>query len=254
MPGNPKFRSPSLAVRAGDWKLLADPDGSSVQLFNLAKDPGEQQNLAEQEPERAQALLATLRAWANEIGFGKPAAEQEAGTLPVSIGGRSRKLVNHGVRIDGTTWQFDGKDAWLDLPRADAPRVAGKALMVAATVEAAGASGVVLAHGGDRSGYALYLAEGRPAFSVCTNWTRTTVHGSALGKGEHTLEARLEKDGRMALLVDGKTVAEGKAPGPVAGEPGDSLQIGADLIKPVGEYAVPNPFAGTIRRIRLEVR
>ena len=34
-------------------------------------------------------------------------------------------------------------------------------------------------------------------------------------------------------------------------QPGDSVQIGADLIKPVGDYDVPNAFRGTISNLSL---
>ncbi len=37
---------PDLAVRDGDWKLLCDYDGSNPQLYNLADDRGEKQNVA----------------------------------------------------------------------------------------------------------------------------------------------------------------------------------------------------------------
>lgn len=40
-------RSPLLAVRDGDWKLLMNPDGSRVELYEVAEDPREMDNLAE---------------------------------------------------------------------------------------------------------------------------------------------------------------------------------------------------------------
>ena len=36
-------------------------------------------------------------------------------------------------------------------------------------------------------------------------------------------------------------------------EPGDSLQVGADRIKPVGEYDSPNYFRGTIRGLTVQI-
>jgi arylsulfatase A-like enzyme len=44
------------AVRDGDWKLVVAKDGSSKELFNLAKDPSEKDNLASREPSRVAAL------------------------------------------------------------------------------------------------------------------------------------------------------------------------------------------------------
>jgi arylsulfatase A-like enzyme len=60
-------RGPILALRAGDWKLLMEPDGTDAQLFNLAADPGEECNLARTEPARLDALRAQLRTWAGTL-------------------------------------------------------------------------------------------------------------------------------------------------------------------------------------------
>jgi N-acetylgalactosamine-6-sulfatase len=56
-------RSPTLAVRDGDWKLLMDPDGSRLELYELATDPAEGQNVAERHPEVVRRLRATLLGW-----------------------------------------------------------------------------------------------------------------------------------------------------------------------------------------------
>tara|TARA_R110002110_G_scaffold406421_1_gene626562 strand:- start:411959 stop:413626 length:1668 start_codon:yes stop_codon:yes gene_type:complete len=49
------------ALRKGDWKLLVMPPpyaSGKAELYNIARDPGEAQNLAGQEPERLAAMLA----------------------------------------------------------------------------------------------------------------------------------------------------------------------------------------------------
>ena len=71
MPGNKKFVSPSLAVRDGRWKLLANPDGSSFQLFDLTADPGETTNLAEAHPKTVESLWRAIQGWTREIGYKK---------------------------------------------------------------------------------------------------------------------------------------------------------------------------------------
>ena len=55
------------AVREGPWKLrLADP--GQPQLYHLDRDPGEQYNVAEQHPERVEALRQRMREFAGETG------------------------------------------------------------------------------------------------------------------------------------------------------------------------------------------
>lgn len=49
------------AVRMGDWKLT--DMGEGAQLFNLAQDIGEKENLAAKEPERLKALEAAYKEW-----------------------------------------------------------------------------------------------------------------------------------------------------------------------------------------------
>lgn len=52
------------AVREGDWKLVkAHISHAEPMLFNLAKDPGEQTDLAAQEPAKAKRLQALWDAW-----------------------------------------------------------------------------------------------------------------------------------------------------------------------------------------------
>jgi arylsulfatase A-like enzyme len=55
-PQDPKQKSPSLAVREGDWKLLVQPDGTGAELYQLTTDAKETTNLADREQERAARL------------------------------------------------------------------------------------------------------------------------------------------------------------------------------------------------------
>ena len=65
---NKKFVSPSLAVRDGRWKLLADPDGKRFQLFDLVADPGEKQNVAGEQAATVERLWKAIQEWSREIG------------------------------------------------------------------------------------------------------------------------------------------------------------------------------------------
>ena len=57
----------SRALRQGDWKITDIGDGK-WQLFHLASDPGEVNDLANLHPERLAALTAQWNAYANEVG------------------------------------------------------------------------------------------------------------------------------------------------------------------------------------------
>ncbi|MCH2160244.1 MAG: sulfatase [Phycisphaerales bacterium] len=59
-----RFRTtPCGAIRDGHWKLIEYFEDGGVELFNLARDSGEQRNLAESESDRADLLRGRLEKW-----------------------------------------------------------------------------------------------------------------------------------------------------------------------------------------------
>jgi len=56
------------AIRSGDWKAVAEGVKGDWELYDLSKDPFEQQNLGAQHPERLQELIAQFDNWAEEVG------------------------------------------------------------------------------------------------------------------------------------------------------------------------------------------
>lgn len=62
-PGLASDQSPILAVRDGDWKLLMNPDASDLELYNLAKDRDESDNVAADHHEVVGRLRPQLAAW-----------------------------------------------------------------------------------------------------------------------------------------------------------------------------------------------
>ena len=54
---------PAGVIRRGKWKLLLRYEDGRHHLYDLAADPGERDDRAEAEPDRAAALRAELLAW-----------------------------------------------------------------------------------------------------------------------------------------------------------------------------------------------
>jgi arylsulfatase A len=50
----------TVAMRQGDWKILADNEMTQFELYNLAEDIAEQRNLAESQPQRLEAMKEIL--------------------------------------------------------------------------------------------------------------------------------------------------------------------------------------------------
>ncbi len=64
-------RDAQAAIRAQDWKLV-HWFGARSELYDLARDPGEQHDLAAAEPARAQELESELQAWIRASGAALP--------------------------------------------------------------------------------------------------------------------------------------------------------------------------------------
>lgn len=63
---------PASAIRQGDYKLIHWLEDDRVELFNLATDIGESQDLADTMPEKARALKAKLATWRSGVGARMP--------------------------------------------------------------------------------------------------------------------------------------------------------------------------------------
>ncbi|MEY4004468.1 MAG: Arylsulfatase [Verrucomicrobiota bacterium] len=63
-------RSPQLAIRDGEWKLLLNPDRSRVELYAITRDPSETDNLAAQHPDVVERLSRRVLDWQRELPAG----------------------------------------------------------------------------------------------------------------------------------------------------------------------------------------
>jgi arylsulfatase A-like enzyme len=95
------WQAPASAIRVGDWKLIEHLDQAKVELYHLARDPGEAHDLAAVEPARVAELTARLHAWRKSTGAPvptetnskyDPALLPPVETLNRRIPGESKKL------------------------------------------------------------------------------------------------------------------------------------------------------------------
>ena len=66
------MQSPGGAIRLGAYKLLEYFENGSIQLFNLENDPGEQQDIALNMPEKVAELQVMLKNWRNKVSAEMP--------------------------------------------------------------------------------------------------------------------------------------------------------------------------------------
>ena len=124
----------------------------------------------------------------------------------------------------------------------------GLSLQIKGTIRSDLPSGVILAHGGNRDGYSVYLDEGHLCFATCANKKRTVVRSSAAITGSASFDAKWNANGEVYLKVNGKLVDKANA-GVMQNEPRDSIQIGADMAQPVGDYETPNHFCCSVENL-----
>jgi arylsulfatase A-like enzyme len=77
-------KSPMIAIRDGDYKLLMNPDGSRIELYNIVKDPSELQNIVSQNNELTDRLAEKAMAWYTTLpsGFVHPKAGNNSWNWP----------------------------------------------------------------------------------------------------------------------------------------------------------------------------
>ncbi|MDR0745736.1 MAG: sulfatase-like hydrolase/transferase [Mediterranea sp.] len=62
-PPQPYHQSPHLGIRRGDWKVLVNADGTSLELFNIKEDPNETSNISGKYPQMAEEMSEKVISW-----------------------------------------------------------------------------------------------------------------------------------------------------------------------------------------------
>jgi len=225
------------AVRRGKWKLVSKHPGK-WELYDLEADRTELNDLADENPAKLKELSELYDAWA-----------KRANVVPWKELPRRKRRRKGGSKKR----VFDLKQGDT-LAKAKAPMVKGRAISITVALTVAKPDGVILAQGGTRCGYALYVKDGRITLATRRNNKLTLVSApKPLPQGPTAIKAHLAKDGAITLHIAGSEVARGKAPGPLHDMPDESLHVGTDLDGAVGEYRTPHPFHGKVEGVRIEL-
>jgi arylsulfatase A-like enzyme len=229
-------------------------DDDVWELYHVAEDLSETNDLAADEPER---LAAMVELWWEE------AARNDV--LPLDnrpLWALINKRPDH--RRDRTVFRYFQGGA--PVPESVAVQVQNRSHTVRAEVtipEGVVPHGVMLAMGSALGGWSLHFADGHPRYVHNLYGKRRHVLAgpAALGPGAHHVALEFEKDeglgGRMRLVVDGDVVNEGEisrfTPAGFNGV-GVGLTCGYEWGPAVGEgYEAPFTFNGTIERAVVEV-
>jgi arylsulfatase len=246
------------------WMMGGKPmpevvNGYQWELYNIAEDYSENNDLAAKMPDKLRELQQMFVVEAtkyNVFPLDNSVLTRLVTTRPSATAGR-------------TLFTYSGEMA--GLPVGSAPSILNKAYTITAQVEIpqGGAEGMLVTMGGRFGGYGLYLLKGKPVFVYnLLNLKRYRWEGGvggadwlgeSLKPGKHTIVFDFKYDGpgpgkggTGVLSVDGRQLAKQTIPHtiPLLMSIDETFDIGSDTRTPVDDsYKLPFRFTGTISKL-----
>ncbi|ULQ53334.1 arylsulfatase [Flavihumibacter fluvii] len=222
------------------------------ELYNIAEDYSEANNLAAKNPEKLKELQAL---------FYEEAKKNNVLPLDASFAERADPAIRPSLTKGRKNFEY--YEGSIRIPEGSAPDFKNKSWSINAEVEG-GNNGVLATLGGYFGGFALLVKNGKPMFIYrVSNQPQHMfmIQGpQALSKGHHTINIDFAYDGgglgkgaTVALMVDGKKVAEGKMPVTVGlrFSLDETWDIGEDTGTPLDfkTYDVPFKYNGELQKI-----
>jgi len=99
---------PGGAIRNGDFKLIEHYESGYLELFNLASDPGETNNLATAQPQRANDLAKKLADWRRRVGAQMMTTNAAYEPVPIAPAADGSVVLHaHEVTIHGANLRYE---------------------------------------------------------------------------------------------------------------------------------------------------
>jgi arylsulfatase len=238
----------------GTAKMPEVLNGYKWELYNIAEDYSENNNLAARFPDKLKELQELFLVEA-----------QKYQVFPLDNSILERGLVERPSSTAGRT-EFTYTGEVLGLPIGSAPNTLAKSYSISAEVEIpqGGAEGVLNTIGGRFGGYGLYVLKGRPIFTYnFLGLERFRWEGKdALAPGRHIIVfdfkydgPGMAKGGTGVLSVDGKEVARTTIPHtiPALVPVDETFDVGVDTRTSVDENDYQPPFRFTGKLVKLTV-
>ena len=229
--------------------------GYGWELYDLTKDYSQARNVASEHPEKLEELKRIFdeQAWKyNVFPLDNRAFVRMTTPRPSATAGRSEfvyKGVNPGI------------------PTANAPSVLDRSFNIKAEVYVpqGGAEGMIVTHGGEANGYALYLSGGKPVFTYnLLAMERFRWEGPPLSPGRHVISfdftyegPGLGKGGTGILKVDGVEAQTLQIPRtiPFVLTFDETFDVGIDTRTGVNDedYSIPFRFSGELEKLTFKI-
>ena len=233
-------------------------NGYRWELYNLADDPTQNNDLASREPNRLRRM--------QEIWMMEATRFQ---VLPLSNSVTGNMIIQRPGPAAGRK-QFVYTASVTSIQANAAPAILNRSYRITADVEVpqGGANGMLITQGGRFAGWGLYLREGKPVFTMnLLGVERSKWEGSAaLTPGRHTVVfdwqmaaqgPAVGRGGSGTLSVDGRQITQRTLPRtlPFTFAWDETLDVGLDTGTPVddADYQVPFAFTGHLNRITVDI-
>jgi arylsulfatase A-like enzyme len=241
----------------GSTKLPDVVDGYKWELYNIADDYSEYNDLAAQYPDKLRDLKELFLVEATKYNV----LPLDNSVLPRII--TPRPSATAGRTLFTYTGEISG------LPISDAPSILNKSYTITADVEIpeGGSEGMLVTLGGRFGGYGLYLLKGKPVFTYnLVDMERFRWEGQqALAPGKHTVVFDFKyagpgfgKGGSGVLSVDGHQVDSKTIPHtiPFLMSIDETFDVGVDTRTPVDDkdYQVPFRFTGKLNKLTVNLK
>jgi arylsulfatase len=230
--------------------------GYKWELYNLADDFSETNDLAAKNPDKLKELQGLFMDEARKYQV-----------LPLDNSILERILAPRPSAVAGRT-EFTYSGEVSGLPDGNAPNLLSRSYSITAEVEIpkGGAEGMLNTLGGHFGGYGLYLVKGKPVFTYnLLALEKFRWEGpQALTPGKHTIlfdfkydGPGMAKGGTGVLSVDGKEVANKKIPHtiPAIMTIDESFDVGVDTRTGVDDkdYKLPFRFTGKLDKLTIKL-
>jgi hypothetical protein len=222
------------------------------ELYNIADDYSEADNLAEKNPDKLKELIGL---------FFEEAKKNHVLPLDASFAERADPSIRPSLTKGRTSFEY--YEGAVRIPEGSAPEFKNRSWSITADVDG-GSNGVLATLGGYFGGFALLVKNGKPMFIYrLSNQPQhmTMIQASqTLTKGHHSVTVDFNYDGGGAgkgataiISVDGKKVGEGKinATVPRRFSLDETWDVGEDTGTPLdfNTYDVPFKFNGELKKV-----
>ena len=241
-------------------KATPNPDDFQWELYHIAEDFSQANNLAAQNPKKLKEMQAA---------FEREAKKYNVYPLDSSLAERADVRLRPSLTRGRSTFTY--YPGTIRVPEGAAPDTKNKSYTITAEVEIpkGGAEGVLITQGGRFGGWGLLILDGKPEFDYAFSNQRQHKYRIAskekLTPGKHIIKLEskyagpgMGKSATGTLWVDGKQVAQGKIERtiPLRFSLDETMDVGQDTGTPVVEdylAKMPFKFTGILKKVVIDL-